>query len=51
MNDTTAQPLFEVLNGDVEMLIPMVDHFLLKIDRENKKVMMDLPDGLIEMYN
>ena len=50
VNDTTAQPLFEVLNGDVEMLIPMVDHFLLKIDRENKKVMMDLPDGLIEMY-
>jgi len=50
VNDTTAQPLFEVLNGDIEMLIPMVDHFLLKIDRENKKVMMDLPDGLIEMY-
>jgi 16S rRNA processing protein RimM len=31
----TAQPLFEVLNGDVE--IPMIDHFLVKIDRENKK--------------
>ena len=50
INDTTAQPLFEVLNGEVEMLIPMVDHFLVKIDRENKKVVMDLPEGLIEMY-
>jgi 16S rRNA processing protein RimM len=50
INDTTAQPLFEVLNGEVEMLIPMVDHFLLKIDRENKKVVMDLPEGLVEMY-
>jgi 16S rRNA processing protein RimM len=50
VNDTTAQPLFEVLNGDVEMLIPMIDHFLVKIDRENKKVLMDLPEGLVEMY-
>jgi 16S rRNA processing protein RimM len=50
INDSTAQPLFEVLNGEVEMLIPMVDHFLVKIDRENKKVVMDLPEGLIEMY-
>ena len=50
INDTTAQPLFEVLNGEVEMLIPMVDQFLVKIDRENKKVVMDLPGGLVEMY-
>ncbi|UPT71715.1 MAG: ribosome maturation factor RimM [Flavobacterium sp. JAD_PAG50586_2] len=50
INDTTAQPLFEVVNGEVEILIPMIDQFLVKIDRENKKVIMDLPEGLIEMY-
>ena len=50
INDSTAQPLFEVLNGEVEILIPMIDQFLVKIDRENKKVIMDLPEGLIEMY-
>ena len=50
INDTTAQPLFEVLNGEVEMLIPMIDHFLVEIDRKNKKVIMDLPEGLVEMY-
>jgi 16S rRNA processing protein RimM len=50
INDSSAQPLFEVLNGDVEILIPMIDHFLVKIDREHKKVLMDLPVGLIEMY-
>ena len=50
INDSSAQPLFEVLNGDVEILIPMIDRFLVKIDRENKKVLMDLPEGLIEMY-
>jgi len=50
VNDSTAQPLFEVLNGDVEILVPMIDHFLVKIDRDNKKVIMDLPEGLVEMY-
>jgi len=50
INDSNAQPLFEVLKGDVEILIPMIDHFLVKIDRENKKVVMNLPEGLIEMY-
>jgi 16S rRNA processing protein RimM len=50
INDSTAQPLFEVVNGEVEILIPMIDQFLVKIDRENKKVIMDLPEGLIEMY-
>lgn len=50
INDTSAQPLFEVLNGNVEILIPMIDQFLVKIDRDNKKVVMDLPEGLVEMY-
>jgi len=50
INDSSAQPLFEVLNGTVEILIPMIDHFLVEIDRKNKKVVMDLPEGLIEMY-
>lgn len=50
VNDSTAQPLFEVLNGEVEMLIPMIDQFLVKVDRENKKVIMNLPEGLVEMY-
>ena len=50
VNDTTAQPLFEVLNGEIEILVPMIDHFLVKIDRENKKVTMNLPVGLVEMY-
>jgi 16S rRNA processing protein RimM len=50
VNDTTAQPLFEVVNGNVEILIPMIDQFLVEIDRKNKKVIMDLPEGLVEMY-
>jgi 16S rRNA processing protein RimM len=50
VNDTAAQPLFEVKKNDIEILIPMIDQFLVEIDRKNKKVKMDLPEGLIEMY-
>ncbi|MBM6500927.1 ribosome maturation factor RimM [Flavobacterium macrobrachii] len=50
INDSSSQPLFEVVNGSVEILVPMIDQFLVKIDRENKKVIMDLPEGLVEMY-
>lgn len=50
INDSSAQPLFEVVNGSVEILVPMIDQFLVKVDRENKKIIMDLPEGLVEMY-
>ena len=50
INDSAAQPLFEVMSGDKEMLIPMIDQFLVEVDRKGKRVVMDLPEGLIEMY-
>ena len=50
INDTTAQPLFEIENDGVEILIPMVDDFIKKIDRKKKRVVLQTPPGLIEMY-
>jgi len=50
INDSTAQPLFEVYNGDTELLIPMIDAFIKKVDRKNKTITVETPEGLIEMY-
>lgn len=50
INDSSAQPLFEILKGDTEILVPMIDDFIVKIDRENKKVILNTPAGLVEMY-
>jgi len=50
INDSTAQPLFEIKNGDTEILIPMIDNFIKKVDRKNKTIVIEAPNGLIEMY-
>ena len=50
VNDTTAQPLFEVELGSTQMLIPMLDEFIIKVDRENKIMFLKTPEGLVDMY-
>ncbi len=36
-------------NSEVKYEIPFVDQFVLKIDSENKILLMDLPEGLVEI--
>jgi len=50
INDKTAQPLFEVKNGDKDVFIPMIDDFIKKVDRKNKTIEVETPVGLIELY-
>ncbi len=50
VNDTTVQPLFEIEFGEIQMLIPMLDEFILKVDRENKILFLKTPEGLVDMY-
>lgn len=51
INDQTAQPLFEVSNGNKTLLIPLHDDFLIKLDRINKSFSVDLPDGLVDLFH
>lgn len=50
INDSTAQSLFEINKGDIEILIPMNDEFIVKVDRANKTIIVDTPEGLIDLY-
>ena len=50
VNDSTAQALFEVDRDGTEILIPMNDEFIVKVDRVNKTIEVDTPDGLIDLY-
>jgi len=44
------QSLFQVIHGEKEILIPVVDEIILKVDRKNKILMIAAPPGLIEIY-
>ncbi|WP_439153304.1 ribosome maturation factor RimM [Winogradskyella sp.] len=50
INDSTAQALFEIDKDNIEILIPMNDEFIVNVDRKNKLIEVETPDGLIDLY-
>lgn len=50
VNDTTAQALFEVQKGDKQLLIPITDEIITKVDRENSTIHVSTPEGLVALY-
>ncbi|MBT0606842.1 ribosome maturation factor RimM [Aequorivita echinoideorum] len=50
VNDTTSQALFEIDRDGKQILIPVIDHFIKKVDRGQKSILFNVPEGLIEMY-
>ena len=50
VNDKTAQHLFVIEKLGKEILIPINDLFIKQVDRENKMLRLEVPQGLIELY-
>ena len=51
INDKTPQHLFEITNNqNQEILIPIVDEWLLEVNRQEKLIKLDLPEGLVDLY-
>ncbi|MAQ75421.1 MAG: 16S rRNA processing protein RimM [Aquimarina sp.] len=50
INDSTAQALFEIDRDGVEILIPMNDEFIHKVDRTTNTIFVNTPEGLIDLY-
>ncbi len=50
VNDSSAQPLFEIEREGMQILVPMIDDFIVKIDREMEKILLKTPAGLLDMY-
>ena len=50
INDTTAQALFEIEHEGKQILIPMNDAFIDKVDKKNKIIIVKTPEGLIDLY-
>jgi len=46
VNDQTSQPIIVVINNNSEIMIPLVDDFLIDINRDKKTLTFNLPEGL-----
>ncbi len=50
INESSSQPLFEIKYNDKQILIPIIDAFIQKIDKINKTIFLNTPNGLIDLY-
>jgi 16S rRNA processing protein RimM len=48
--DLSANPLLQIMNGKKEVLVPLLPGLVQKVDRKNKKLYIDAPEGLIGLY-
>ena len=45
-----AQPLFQIMKNGTEILVPVIDEVIKRVDREEKKLYISAPNGLIDLY-
>jgi len=50
VNDQTMQALFFIDFNGKEIIIPVNDRFIQKVDKEEKTIYFKTPEGLIDMY-
>ena len=48
--DYPTQALFQIRKGTTEILIPVKEEFIITVDRINRRVELDAPEGLIDVY-
>ncbi len=46
----TTQAVFRILEGTKEIFVPAVDNFIIDIRRDKQEILLQTPDGLIELY-
>ena len=50
VNDQTAQALLIIKDGEREILFPVVDELIDKVDRAQKVLHVHFPEGLLDLY-
>jgi|TARA_B110000914_G_scaffold176762_1_gene158189 16S rRNA processing protein RimM len=49
INDQTSQTIIIINNGVKKIMIPLVDDFLINLNKKNKIITFNLPEGLIDL--
>jgi 16S rRNA processing protein RimM len=48
--ESPEQDLVQIFRDEKEILIPLVEDFIMGLDADKKILFMELPDGLVELY-
>ncbi|MDR2229174.1 MAG: ribosome maturation factor RimM [Flavobacteriaceae bacterium] len=50
VNDQTAQHYFILVLNDKEVVVPIIKDWIIALDREEKVMTMQLPEGLLDVF-
>lgn len=48
--DNGIQALFEIEKDEATILVPVIDEFIVEVNREQKIILFNTPEGLIDLY-
>ncbi len=51
INDQSPQAIFEIRNPDKLILVPIHNKFIIRINRKEKKIELNIPDGLLDLQD
>ena len=50
ISDNGLQALFEIEKDGATILVPVIDEFIIEVNRKNKSILFNTPEGLIDLY-
>lgn len=50
VNESQIQPLFEIEFKEATILVPVIDNFIVEVNRQEKKLILNTPEGLVDLY-
>lgn len=50
ISDNGIQALFEITHQDKTILIPVIDEFIVEVNKKDKYILFNTPDGLVDLY-
>lgn len=48
--DLKVNPLLQIIKDDKEILVPLIDGIIKKVDRGKKELHIEAPEGIVELY-
>jgi len=42
--------IFEIFKGQNQVLVPMIDSFIIEVNRKDKELVLNTPVGLVDLY-